>query len=157
MTTTTRTRNLNPAELKPAQVTAIVDTREQIPLDLKALLTMRGTLQTADYSILGLEHVIALERKSLSDLLGCVGVERERFEREVQRLLAYPVRALVVEATWPDLEQGEWRSKVTPAAADRSRLVPPRMASVPPRATQIGHQGGFRGHNTNSDKMEKIL
>jgi ERCC4-type nuclease len=106
-----------PAELRPEQVTAIVDTREQHPLDLAPLQAVSGTLPTGDYSIRGLEHVAAIERKSLPDLLGCVGVERERFEREVQRLLAFPVRALVVEATWPDLERGEWRSKVTPAAA----------------------------------------
>ncbi len=33
------------------------------------------------------------------------------------RLLAYPVRALVVESTWPELERGEWRSKVNNTAA----------------------------------------
>ncbi len=106
-----------PAELRPEQVVAIVDTREQIPLDLEPLQTELGTLATGDYSVRGLEHHVSIERKSLPDLLGCIGVERERFDREVQRLLAYPVRALVVEATWPDLENGGWRSKVTPAAA----------------------------------------
>ena len=40
--------------------------------------------------------------------------ERARFDREVKRLLAYPVRALVVEATWPEIELGEWRSRLTP-------------------------------------------
>ena len=47
---------------------------------------------------------------------------RERFEREVQRLLAYPTRAMVIEATWPELERGGWRSRVTPAAAIGSLL-----------------------------------
>jgi ERCC4-type nuclease len=111
----TATRNPIPARLEPEQVTAVIDTRKQIALDLSPLLTMRGTLETGDYSVRGLESVVAVERKSLPDLLSCVGTARERFEREVARLLAYPVRALVVEATWPDLEQGEWRSKVTPA------------------------------------------
>jgi ERCC4-type nuclease len=111
-----------PAELKPEQVTAIVDTREQIPLDLAPLQTMAGTLATGDYSLVGLESVVAIERKGLGDLLGCIGQERERFEREVMRLLAYPVRALVVEATWNDLERGEWRSKITATAAVGSVL-----------------------------------
>jgi DNA excision repair protein ERCC-4 len=106
-----------PAELKPAQVTAIVDTREQCPLDLAPLQTITGTLATGDYSVQGLEHVVAVERKSLQDLLGCVGRERERFEREVQRLLAYPVRALLIEASWQDIEAGEWRGEITPAQA----------------------------------------
>lgn len=38
------------------------------------------------------------------------------------RLLAYPVRALVIEASWADLERGDWRSKVTSAAAIGSVL-----------------------------------
>lgn len=45
-----------------------------------------------------------------------VGGPRTRFDREVQRLLAYPVCALVVESDWPTLEQGDWRSDVTPSA-----------------------------------------
>ena len=69
-----------------------------------------------------LERVIAIERKSLPDLLGCIGQQRERFDREVQRLLAYPCRALVVESTWPEVEAGEWRSKVTSQAAVGSLL-----------------------------------
>jgi ERCC4-type nuclease len=111
-----------PVELKPEMVTAIRDTREQIPLDLSPLLTVPGTLATGDYSLLGLEHVVAIERKGLSDLLACVGGERERFDREVQRLLAYPVRCLVVEATWPEIEAGGWRSKITPQAVMGSLL-----------------------------------
>jgi len=111
-----------PAELKPESVTAVIDTREQLPLDLSPLQTITGTLVTGDYSVVGLEHVVAIERKSLSDLLCCVGRERERFDREVQRLLAYPVRALVVEATWPQIEAGEWRGQVKPAAVIGSLL-----------------------------------
>ena len=83
---------------------------------------MVGTLATGDYSVRGLVNVVAIERKSLPDLLGCIGQHRERFNREVQHLLAYPVRAIVIEATWADLEQGEWRSQVTPAAAIGSVL-----------------------------------
>lgn len=109
-------------ELKPEQVTAIVDTREQRPLDLSPLRIVAGTLATGDYSVAGLENIIAVERKSLDDLLGCVGTDRDRFDREVQRLLAYPVRALVVETTWPVIEHGGWRSKVPPAAALGSLL-----------------------------------
>ncbi len=111
-----------PSELKPEQVVAIIDTREQIPLDLSPLQSTFGTLTTGDYSLVGLEHVVSVERKSLPDFIACVGVERERFQREVMRLLAFDVRCLVIEATWPDLERGEWRSKVTSSAAIGSTL-----------------------------------
>lgn len=111
-----------PADLPAESITAVIDTREQLPLDLSPLQTTRGTLATGDYSVVGLEAVVSIERKSLSDLLGCVGGDRERFDREVQRLIAYPVRCLVVEAAWTDLEAGRWNSKVTSAAAIGSVL-----------------------------------
>ena len=111
-----------PAGLKPEWITALVDIREQRPLDLAPLRTETKTLTTGDYSVAGLEHVVAVERKSLADLVLCVGKERKRFEREVQRLLAYPVRAIVVESSWADLELGNWRSQVTPESAVGSVL-----------------------------------
>ena len=122
MSTATATRPRLPAELRPDQVVAIIDTREQMPLDLTPLQSEAGTLTTGDYSVKGLEGVAAIERKGLGDLLACIGTERERFDREGFRLLAYPVRAIVVETTWPEIEAGQWRSKVTPAAAVGSLL-----------------------------------
>jgi ERCC4-type nuclease len=114
-------------ELKPEQVTAVIDTREQTPLDLAPLRVEVGTLDTGDYTAKGLEHVVRIERKSLSDLVGCVGRERERFEREVTRLLAYPVRVLVVEATWEQIEAHtaeapQWRGRLTAAQVTGSLL-----------------------------------
>ncbi len=105
-----------PLDLPPESVTAVIDSREQRPLDLSPLAVTTGTLTTGDYSVRHLEHVISIERKSLNDLLKCVGTDRDRFGREVERLLAFPVRGLVVEATWPEIEKGEWRGKIKPAA-----------------------------------------
>lgn len=99
---------------KPEHITALVDTREHTPWDLSPLQMENASLATGDYSVRGLEHVVAIERKSLSDLLGCCGRQRERFDREVQRLLAYPVRALIVETTWSEIEAGQWRSQLKP-------------------------------------------
>lgn len=102
--------------IDPPQIVCICDTREQTPLDVAPLQMKRGTLPTGDYSAEGFEHYIAIERKSLSDLVGCIGKERERFEKEVQRLLAYPVRALVVEANWTSIEAKAYRGEVHPNA-----------------------------------------
>lgn len=115
-------RRGKPTELRPDDVVAVIDTREQHPLDLSPLQTVTQTLDTGDYSVRGLEHVIAIERKGLGALLSCIGRERERFEREVQRLLAHPVRAMVVESTWSDLELGGWRGQVRPEAVIGSLL-----------------------------------
>jgi DNA excision repair protein ERCC-4 len=111
-----------PSSIEPSKVVALVDTREQLPLDLSPLQVEPATLATGDYTLKGLESLVAVERKSLDDLLGCVGRERERFDKEVQRLLAYPVRVLVVESTWGEIELGQWRSKVRPEAVIGSLL-----------------------------------
>lgn len=106
-----------PKELKPENVTAIIDTREQTPLNLSPLKVSVTNLDTGDYSVRGLEHVVTVERKSMDDLLGCIGRERDRFDREMQRILAYPIRSVVVEGTIAQIERGEYRSKVHPNAA----------------------------------------
>ncbi len=106
-----------PAELKPQDVLCAIDTREQCPVDLSPMPSELRTLPTGDYGLAALPHLCAVERKSESDLLSCIGIERERFDREIVRLRAYAVRAIVIESTWQRIEAGEWRSKVTSAAA----------------------------------------
>lgn len=101
-----------PCKLDPSSVIALIDSREQNPLDLSPLQTVAGSLQTGDYALQGCDE-IRIERKSLPDLLACCGVERERFQREVERLLAFRVRILLIESTWPEIEMGGWRSKVS--------------------------------------------
>ncbi len=106
--------------LLPEDVTVIIDTREQTPLHFPKMKTIVKTLPTGDYSIQGLEKYIVVERKNLSDLLGCVGRYRERFDAELQRLLAYDARALVIEATKAQCIAGNGRSKVHPKAVEGS-------------------------------------
>ena len=115
-----------PAEIRPEQITAVIDTREQMPLDLAPLRVEIATLTTGDYSVKGLEHVIAIERKSLSDALSCIGQQRERFDKEIQRMLAYPTRAVVVETTWADLSaaSGGHRSHPRPRSVRYSAGLP---------------------------------
>ena len=95
--------------------TIVIDTREQNPWQFTSLATERGSLDTADYSIRGLLHLVAVERKSLDDLLGCVGCDRDRFKRELARMRGYRFRALVIEASLAEIEAGQWRSKLQPA------------------------------------------
>jgi ERCC4-type nuclease len=108
--------------LKPEKITAIIDTREQRPVELEMkpgtiLKSETGTLYSGDYSVKGLEKIISIERKSLDDLMGCIGRDRERFEREILRLRGCEVRGIVVESTWEQIESGGYRSRVKPSAA----------------------------------------
>lgn len=55
--------------------------------------------------------------------MGCIGHQRERFERELQRMLAFPVRAVVVEGTFSQIELQQYRSQIHPNAAIGSILA----------------------------------
>lgn len=105
----------------------IFDTREQAPFsfvnplrgrnarELLSIRTERGTLTTGDYSLVGFENRIAVERKSLADWYGTLGRGRIRFTRELERLNALDFAAVVVEAEW---------SEILTAPPVRSRLHP---------------------------------
>jgi ERCC4-type nuclease len=62
----------------------------------------------------GFTDRVAIERKSLSDLVMCVGPERERFLDEMRRLRAYDVRAVVVEASVDAVLAHAYRSNTAP-------------------------------------------
>ena len=111
-----------PSELKPADVVVTCDTREQLPWSLEPLRVERDCLQTGDYGLRDLPDLIRLERKSLADFVACCGRDRPRFQAEIERLRGFPVKAVIVEATWADLEAGEWRSQISPASMLGSTL-----------------------------------
>ena len=51
----------------------VIDSREQKPFRFSpGIETVTAALKAADYSLLGLEDDVAIERKSLSDLLGSI-------------------------------------------------------------------------------------
>ncbi len=114
--------------------TAIIDTREQLPLDLRYrdgqfLLTKVETLKTGDYSVDGeardgrrLQDIIAIERKSLQDLVQCIGKHRERFEDCLERMRSFEVKAVVVEASWTMIERKQYVGLVHPNAVIGSIL-----------------------------------
>ena len=103
----------------------VVDSREQSPFAFAGYpveLTV-GTLETGDYSIRGFERRVAVERKSLADLVGCLGADRERFQRELARLRGYDSAAVVVEDPADDLRGGRYRGKLDAGAAWQSVLA----------------------------------
>jgi hypothetical protein len=95
------------------------DTREQSPYTFEGIgwdkadgggegrtltiETVRGTLASGDYSLLGYESRVAIERKSLADWYGTLGKGRDRFERELERLRSYEFAAVVIEASLTEM------------------------------------------------------
>lgn len=87
----------------------LIDTREQLPLSFNRFPNWiagerRATLRTGDYTVEGMEGLIALERKSLEDLVGTLMHRRTVFFAECERLAEFRWRALLVEASYEDVK-----------------------------------------------------
>jgi ERCC4-type nuclease len=98
-------------------LTILIDTREQRPLSFGALSTCRTCLRSGDYSVEGCADTVAIERKSLPDLFACIGQQRDRFSRELERLAALRYGALVIEVTLADVLAGCPSSRIHPSSA----------------------------------------
>lgn len=98
--------------------TVVIDTREQLPFAFDGLPTIRATLQSGDYSLVGLESRIAVERKSHEDAWNAVAANRARFERCLERLSRLDRAAIVIECTLAEFcERPPYIHRVTPATA----------------------------------------
>jgi DNA excision repair protein ERCC-4 len=77
----------------------VIDSREQNPYAFPGAVTK--ALSAGDYSVLGHEDRVAIERKSKADAYRSVGHARERFKREIERLAVYKYAAVVIESSLP--------------------------------------------------------
>lgn len=115
-----------------APFTVVIDTREQAPFSFQGIRadsdqherpmivpTVINTLKTGDYSILGLEDWIVVERKSHEDLYGTLINGIERFERELDRMRSYAHSAIVIECGWGRILQAPELSEIDPKCITR--------------------------------------
>lgn len=96
----------------------VVDTREQAPwtFEGQGSAIVRKKLDAGDYSIEGLEHRVAIERKSLDDWTGTVLRDRARFYRELELMRALEFRCVIIEAGVREILTGAYKSRVNPQA-----------------------------------------
>jgi ERCC4-type nuclease len=113
-------RNVFVAQGKIEPITVAIDTREQRPYAFSRFEVK--TLKSGDYSIVGWEDRIAIERKTKEDAYACLGRGRRRFEREMARLSRMDYAALVVESTLEDFLKAPAFSQMNPRAAANSLL-----------------------------------
>lgn len=113
----------------------IIDTREQ---DISAYrferyhaIVERRKLDAGDYSIAGHESIIACERKSLDDLIGCLTSSRARFKRQLERLRELRHRAIIVEASLDDIRNSRYFGKTNPHSALQSIISMQIQYDVP--------------------------
>lgn len=100
--------------------TIVIDTREPVDGGWEPYFTVpvvRQTLQTGDFSLLGCEDMVAIERKTTDDLLNCFCSSRKRFTKELQRFQAIPSRWVIVEGNYKGLLAGDFRSRMTSRSA----------------------------------------
>jgi len=106
--------------------TIICDTREQLPIIWRESSTIAGTirqkLDSGDYSILGLENVVTVERKG-SAAEFAKNVLEDRFYRELERLnTQYKYVFLILEFSQEELEGYPYKSKIPPKIKKRIRI-----------------------------------
>ena len=109
----------------------IIDTREQAPWRFTAIEADDGAplvvplvtdlaLATGDYSILGLQNKITIERKSVADFRGSITADRERFEREMERAANLDYAAVVIEGDLTEIMDPPAGSRFNPTTASRT-------------------------------------
>lgn len=114
----------------------IVDSREKLSFGFeneryKDITLQRKKLEIGDYSIEGFEDSVAIERKSLPDLVQCLGRDRTRFEKELLRARGLDSFCVVVEDSFLSLARGEYRSQLNPHSACQSILAFTARYGVP--------------------------
>lgn len=118
-----------------------IDQREQLPYEFKnitnkitrggkrisqevAVRAQTSHLKTGDYTLLGFEEKVAIERKSKADAYQTFGNGRKRFERELERLNEMEFAAVLIESDWSNLLRNPPKhSKMSPKSVDRSILA----------------------------------
>lgn len=99
-------------------VTIVIDTREQegYSFDPRLAATVRRALPAGDYSVAGLENIVAVERKSLDDFVSTVIHSRARFRKELRKLAEYRAACVVVEAGLLEVMLHRYRGDAHPNA-----------------------------------------
>lgn len=84
----------------PEGFVLVIDTREQAPMFRKlpkGLVVVRNTIPAGDYSVVGFESEITIERKSMVDLYSSLFSDWERELKKLVKISTYRRKWLVVE------------------------------------------------------------
>lgn len=139
------------------QLTYIIDTREQKPWLLSPCVRRR--LFVGDYSVVGYESRLVVERKSLADLTHTLTRGWQRFRIELaflSKMTKHPglsgTVAVVIESSVVDLQAHRYPSKVSPVAilhriamVERDYGIPFVWAEDRPKAVRWAQEFLLRG------------
>lgn len=131
----------------------IVDTREQKPWNFQYQATANHKLDTGDYSIEGLQHLLAIERKrNVAEIAN--NITEKRFKDVIDRLSKIKYSFLLLEFDLEDVMRYPIGSDIPKRLWDKIRISP---AFILKHLTdlQIDHNIKilFCGNSTNAEKM----
>jgi ERCC4-type nuclease len=103
--------------------TIIVDTREQQPWEFGLHITAKKKLDTGDYSIEGLQHLLAIERKkSVSEIAN--NISESRFKDVLERLNKISYKFMLFEFDLEDVYNFPVGSDIPKKLWDKIRISP---------------------------------
>jgi len=103
----------------------LIDTREKYPFEFSRFPnwiagSKSQALKAGDYIVEGMEELLILERKTLTDLITTVIQQRSRFFRQCEKMSKYRWKALLIEASYEDIkspyDQDEYETLAHPNA-----------------------------------------
>ena len=108
----------------PRSFTVVIDTREKSPwcFSSAAILgTEYKKLDTGDYTVVGLEDKLCIERKrDISELAG--NIHEKRFHKELERMMDYKYRYLLLESSMTRLIEYPLHEDLPPTVLSRIKV-----------------------------------
>lgn len=137
--------------------TIIVDTREQIPWEFGYHDTAKQKLDTGDYSMIGFEHIVAVERKkSVSEL--ATNLSESRFKDVLERLSNIKHPYMVFEFDLDDIYKFPVGSDIPKKLWDKLKIsgnyIIKRLIEI---QLQYGIQIVFCGDPNNAERFTVSL
>ncbi len=101
-------KNYSKSKTKPQSITILVDDRERNPWKINHpdFKFEKCRLKVGDYSIKGLEHKVAIEKKSgIIELISNLSSkDRPRFKKFLHKLSEYDTKCIVIEDSFSNIE-----------------------------------------------------
>ena len=132
-------------------LTIVADSREQLPYEFVCandVMVSRETLNVGDYAVKDVPG-IAVERKSLNDLIGSLIQGRDRFRREFERAGEQGTKLhVVVEGSFEQIRSGRYSSNANPVSV---------LASIASFSLDYGCNFFFCGDRGGAEYMTYML
>jgi len=133
--------------------TVIIDTREQIPWEFELHTTAKRKLDTGDYSIEGLEHLLCIERKrNVAEIAN--NITEKRFKDVLERMSKIQYSFILFEFDLEDVYSFPVGSEIPKKLWDKLKISSSYILKY---LTQIQINYGihtlFCGYPENAEKM----